>query len=445
MPVMKLCVVGSGYVGLVAGACFADSGNHVVCADIDATKIAVLNAGGLPIYEPGLKEIVERNRADGRLGFTTDVAGAIRGAEVVLIAVGTPMGEDGSADLKYVLAVAATIGENLDGYKVVVTKSTVPVGTGDQVRETIAARTKHPFAVVSNPEFLKEGAAINDFQKPDRIVIGTDDERARRVMAELYAPFQRTSPRMLFMDLRSAEMTKYAANSMLATRISFMNEIALLCERVGADVEFVRQGIGSDPRIGNRFLFPGVGFGGSCFPKDLRALVNVGERFGQEMSILKAVVAANERQKLRLVERVVEHFGADLSGRTFAMWGLAFKPGTDDMREAPSITIAEGLLERGAKVHATDPVANEAARFYLGDRITYFEDDYETLEGCDALLIVTEWPEFRTPDFTRMKTLLRQPVVFDGRNLYEPLRMVDLGITHYAIGRQPVGSVGGAG
>ncbi len=442
---MKLCVVGSGYVGLVAGACFADSGNHVVCADIDATKIAVLNAGGLPIYEPGLKEIVERNRADGRLGFTTDVAGAIRGAEVVLIAVGTPMGEDGSADLKYVLAVAATIGENLDGYKVVVTKSTVPVGTGDQVRETIAARTKHPFAVVSNPEFLKEGAAINDFQKPDRIVIGTDDERARRVMAELYAPFQRTSPRMLFMDLRSAEMTKYAANSMLATRISFMNEIALLCERVGADVEFVRQGIGSDPRIGNRFLFPGVGFGGSCFPKDLRALVNVGERFGQEMSILKAVVAANERQKLRLVERVVEHFGADLSGRTFAMWGLAFKPGTDDMREAPSITIAEGLLERGAKVHATDPVANEAARFYLGDRITYFEDDYETLEGCDALLIVTEWPEFRTPDFTRMKTLLRQPVVFDGRNLYEPLRMVDLGITHYAIGRQPVGSVGGAG
>ncbi len=442
---MKLCVVGSGYVGLVAGACFADSGNHVVCADIDATKIAVLNAGGLPIYEPGLKEIVERNRADGRLGFTTDVAGAIRGAEVVLIAVGTPMGEDGSADLKYVLAVAATIGENLDGYKVVVTKSTVPVGTGDQVRETIAARTKHPFAVVSNPEFLKEGAAINDFQKPDRIVIGTDDERARRVMAELYAPFQRTSPRMLFMDLRSAEMTKYAANSMLATRISFMNEIALLCERVGADVEFVRQGIGSDPRIGNRFLFPGVGFGGSCFPKDLRALVNVGERFGQEMSILKAVVAANERQKLRLVERVVEHFGADLSGRTFAMWGLAFKPGTDDMREAPSITIAECLLERGAKVHATDPVANEAARFYLGDRITYFEDDYETLEGCDALLIVTEWPEFRTPDFTRMKTLLRQPVVFDGRNLYEPLRMVDLGITHYAIGRQPVGSVGGAG
>lgn len=432
---MKVCVIGSGYVGLVAGACFADTGCTVRCADIDARKVEMLKQNVLPIYEPGLQEIVERNQDDGRLTFTTDVGAAIQDSEIVFIAVGTPPDEDGSADLSHVLAVAATIADNLNGYKVVVNKSTVPVGTADLVANTIASRTTGDFAVVSNPEFLKEGAAVNDFLKPDRIIIGTDDDRARKLMERLYAPYQRTSNRIYFMDVRSAEMTKYAANAMLATRISFMNQVARLCEEVGADVSMVRKGIGSDPRIGNKFLFPGVGFGGSCFPKDLRALVSIGEEYGQEMSILKAVVDVNRNQKMRLVERVVEHFGEDLSGRTFAIWGLAFKPGTDDMREAPSITIINALLERGAAVRGTDPVAMDTARVHFEDRITWVEDDYETLEGADALLVVTEWPEFRNPDFGRIAELLKAPVVFDGRNLYEPGTMQELGFVHYSIGR----------
>jgi UDPglucose 6-dehydrogenase len=432
---MKVCVIGSGYVGLVAGGCFAETGNTVICADVNEAKIAGLKQNILPIYEPGLQEIVVRNQADGRLIFTTDVDDAIRRCEVIFIAVGTPQGEDGSADLQYVKAVAERIADNLNGFKVVVDKSTVPVGTGDMVTTIIASRSTGDFAVVSNPEFLKEGAAINDFLKPDRIIIGTDDERARKVMAQLYAPFNRTSNRIIYMDIRSAEMTKYAANAMLATRISFMNEVARLCEEVGADVSLVRQGIGSDPRIGNKFLFPGVGFGGSCFPKDLRALISIGNEYGQEMTILRSVVAVNERQKKRLVERVTDHFGEDLNGMTFAVWGLAFKPATDDMREAPSITIINSLIARGATIRATDPVAIENSRQFFGPGVTFFDDNYETAEGADALLVVTEWPEFREPDFDKLRELLRRSIIFDGRNLYDPERMAELGFVHYSVGR----------
>lgn len=434
---MKVCIVGTGYVGLVAGACFADSGSEVTCVDISQPKIDALNQGEIPIYEPGLQEIVARNVREDRLFFSTDVAKAIRDNEVIFIAVGTPQDEDGSADLQHVEAVARTIGDNMNGYKVVVDKSTVPVGTADIVQRLIAERTKHDFAVVSNPEFLKEGAAVQDFLKPDRVVIGTDDERARKIMARLYGPFQRTSERIIFMDLRSAEMTKYAANAMLATRISFMNEIALLCETVGADVDMVRRGIGSDPRIGNKFLFPGAGFGGSCFPKDLRALIQTGSQYGVDMEILRSVVSVNERQKSRLSQRVVEHFGQDLSGRTFAVWGLAFKPETDDMREAPSVVIIEELLARGAKVVAHDPVAQETARAVLGDRIAYVDNNYDAARDADALIIVTEWAQYRSPHFDQLKQLLKQPVIFDGRNLYRPERMRELGIMHYSIGRSP--------
>lgn len=432
---MKVCVIGSGYVGLVAGGCFAETGNTVICADVNEAKIASLKQNILPIYEPGLQEIVVRNQADGRLVFTTDVDDAIRRCEVVFIAVGTPQGEDGSADLQYVKAVAERIADNLNGFKVIVDKSTVPVGTGDMVSTIIASRSTGDFAVVSNPEFLKEGAAINDFLKPDRIIIGTDDERARKVMAQLYAPFNRTSNRIIYMDIRSAEMTKYAANAMLATRISFMNEVARLCEEVGADVSLVRQGIGSDPRIGNKFLFPGVGFGGSCFPKDLRALIAIGNEYGQDMTILRSVVAVNERQKMRLVERVTDHFGEDLTGMIFAVWGLAFKPATDDMREAPSITIINALIARGATIRATDPVAIENSREIFGAGVTFVDDNYETAESADALLVVTEWPEFREPDFDRLRQLLRRPILFDGRNLYDPERMAALGFIHYSVGR----------
>ena len=434
---MKVCVIGSGYVGLVAAACFADTGNDVISADIDANKIAGLKENILPIYEPGLKEIVVRNQGAGRLHFTTDVADGIQKCDIIFIAVGTPPDEDGSADLKHVSAVAGTIGDNLNGYKVVVNKSTVPVGTGDIVAQIIAGRSDGEFTVVSNPEFLKEGAAVHDFLKPDRIIIGTEDERAREMMSALYAPYQRTSNRIQFMDVRSAEMTKYAANAMLATRISFMNEISRLCDEVGADVASVRRGIGSDPRIGNKFLFPGVGFGGSCFPKDVRALVGTAEQHGQEMDILKAVFRVNERQKMRLVERVVEQFGEDLTGKTFAVWGLAFKPETDDMREAPSITIINALLARGAKVQAHDPVAAETAHVVFGDTITYAEGAYEALDGAEALLVVTEWKAYRTPDFGRVRSLLRNPVVFDGRNLYDPRSMAEAGFTHVSIGRPP--------
>jgi UDPglucose 6-dehydrogenase len=433
---MKVCVIGSGYVGLVAGACFADTGNHVLCADIDERKIASLKQNILPIYEPGLLELVKANQEDGRLVFTNDVAGSIRDSDIIFIAVGTPSDEDGSADLRHVEAVARTIGDNLNGFKVIVDKSTVPVGTADIVAGIVRDRSGGgDFAVVSNPEFLKEGAAVEDFLKPDRIVIGTNDERARRMMAELYAPYQRTSNRILFMDVRSAEMTKYAANAMLATRISFMNEVARLCEEVGADVNLVRQGIGSDDRIGSRFLFPGVGFGGSCFPKDLRALIATGRDYHQPMEILSAVVRVNERQKRRIPERIFEHFGEDLTGRVFAVWGLAFKPKTDDMREAPSITIINELVARGATIRATDPVAIDAARGIIGDKAAYFHDDYEAATGADALLVVTEWPVYRTPDFGRLKEIMRSPVVFDGRNLYDPARLAELGFVHYSVGR----------
>lgn len=432
---MKICVVGSGYVGLVAGACFADVGNTVVCADIDARKIEMLKRNELPIYEPGLDEIVIRNQADGRLSFTTDVAAAIRQSKVVFIAVGTPMTEEGAADLKYVQAVAETIGDNLTDFKVIVDKSTVPVGTADLVTRIIAGRTKAEFAVVSNPEFLKEGVAVSDFLRPDRVVIGTDDARAKELMAQIYAPFQRASNRIIFMDARSAEMTKYAANAMLATRISFMNEIARLCEETGADAEMVRHGIGSDARIGNKFLYPGVGFGGSCFPKDVRAIIHTARRKNQRMRILEAVMEVNEDQKLRIVDRVVEQFGEDLTGRTFGLWGLAFKPETDDMREAPSITIIKNLLARGAKVRATDRAAFETAHACFGDTIDYVKDEYEVLDGADALIIVTEWKEFRNPDFDRIKELLKQPVIFDGRNLYDPAFMRAQGFIHFSIGR----------
>ena len=432
---MKICVVGSGYVGLVAGACFADVGNTVICADIDARKIDMLQRNEIPIYEPGLEELVVRNQADRRLSFTTDVAAAIRASKIIFIAVGTPMTDEGAADLRYVQAVAETIGDNLTEFKVIVDKSTVPVGTADMVTRIIAARTNAEFAVVSNPEFLKEGVAVNDFLRPDRVVIGTDNAKAREVMAQLYAPFQRASNRILFMDARSAEMTKYAANAMLATRISFMNEIARLCEETGADAEMVRHGIGSDARIGNKFLYPGVGFGGSCFPKDVRAIIYTAQRKQRRMRILEAVMEVNEDQKLRLVERVVEQFGEDLTGRTFAVWGLAIKPETDDMREAPSITIIRELTRRGAAVRATDRAAFDTARAYFGDSITYVKDEYEVLSGADALLVVTEWKEFRNPDFDRIKELLRQPVVFDGRNLYDPAFMREQGFNHISIGR----------
>jgi UDPglucose 6-dehydrogenase len=435
---MRICVIGTGYVGLVAGACFADSGNHVICVDINETKIEGLRAGVMPIYEPGLRDVVMRNHAAGRLAFSTDLADAVRASRVVFIAVGTPQGEDGSADLQYVFAAASAIGAEIDDFKVVVNKSTVPVGTVDAIEARMRPLAKADFAVASNPEFLKEGAAVQDFQKPDRIIVGTRDARGEQILRELYAPFNRTEDRLFVTDPRSAEMTKYAANAMLATRISFMNEVARLCDALGADVEFVRQGIGSDPRIGRKFLFPGVGFGGSCFPKDLAALVRMGRDHGAPMGILEAVVAANERQKHRIVEKVVEHFGEDLRGRTFALWGLAFKPGTDDMREAPSAVIAAELVARGADVRATDPIAIETARPVLPSAVTFHADAYEAAEGADAVVLVTEWPAYRTPDFEQLARRLRTPVVFDGRNLYDPQGMAQRGFIHYAIGRPSV-------
>lgn len=440
---MRLCVIGTGYVGLVAGACFADTGNHVVCVDLDAEKVARLRRNEIPIYEPGLEEIVSRNQAAGRLQFQTELGTAVSDADVVFIAVGTPQGDDGAADLRYVRAAADTIADHLHGYTVVVNKSTVPVGTAQMVFDRIRARTQADFAVVSNPEFLKEGDAVQDFLKPDRIVIGAEDGRARDVMRRLYDPFQRSGERLIFMDPLSAEMTKYACNAMLATRISFMNEVARLCEAVGADVEQVRRGMGSDPRIGRKFLYPGVGFGGSCFPKDLAALVNTGKQYQVDMEVLRAVIGVNQRQKHRLVERVQEHFGQDLSGKTFAVWGLSFKPETDDMREAPSLTIIEGLLAAGARVRASDPIALENARGLLPAVVTLVSDEYEALQGADALLVVTEWKPYRTPDFGRVAAQLRTPVIFDGRNLYDPRDMKERGFAHYAIGRPATELSGG--
>ena len=441
---MKLCVVGTGYVGLVAGTCFAESGNDVICVDNVAKKIAGLREGAVPIYEPGLEELIRRNVAEGRLTFTTDLAQAVRTSMVVFIAVGTPSGDDGSADLSAVMAVSREVARTMDGYRVVVAKSTVPIGTSERIRAEIGQHTKHPFDVVSNPEFLKEGAAIEDFMKPDRVVIGAASARAIDTMRQLYEPFVRTGNPILVMDNPSAEMTKYAANALLATRISFMNEIANLCERVGADVDQVRRGIGYDRRIGHHFLFPGVGYGGSCFPKDVKAVIHTAREHGIEFPLLNAVEDVNEAQKHRLVDKVTAEFGEDLHGRRFAIWGLAFKPRTDDMREAPSITIIEGLLARGAEVAVHDPEALGEARTFFGDRVSYHRTNYEALDGADALLIVTEWNEFRGPDFPRMKQLLRRPIIFDGRNLYEPDAMREQGFTYLPIGRAVVRPAGPA-
>ncbi|ATE59352.1 UDP-glucose dehydrogenase family protein [Thauera sinica] len=439
---MKITVVGTGYVGLVSGACLADVGNDVLCLDVDPNKIRVLEEGGIPIHEPGLLEIVRRNVAAGRLSFTTDVEYAARYGTIQFIAVGTPPDEDGSADLKYVLAAARNIGRHMDGYRVVVDKSTVPVGTGDRVEaviaEELAARGADiPFAVVSNPEFLKEGAAVEDFMRPDRIIVGADDKRAIDLMRQLYGPFQRSHEKLLVMDVRSAELTKYAANAMLATRISFMNELANLSETLGADIELVRQGIGSDPRIGWHFLYAGCGYGGSCFPKDVKALVRTGRENGHDLLLLNAVESANDAQKLRLVEKIVARFGEDLSGMRFALWGLAFKPNTDDMRDAPSRVILAELFQRGATAVAYDPVAMDEARRIFGDepRLLYVERPMEAVEGADALVIVTEWKEFRSPDFERIRAALKHPVIFDGRNMYDPAIMREMGVEYHGIGR----------
>jgi len=431
---MKIAVIGTGYVGLVVGTCFADTGNRVTCVDVDEQKIDLLKKGGVPIYEPGLEELIGRNVDEGRLHFSIDVASAIKEAAVCFIAVGTPPDEDGSADLKYVIAVAEAIGKNMDGYTVVVTKSTVPVGTNAKVRDTIAALTDQEFDVVSNPEFLKEGAAIEDFTKPDRVVIGTDSDKAAALMSELYGPYVRTGKPILVMDPASAEMTKYAANAMLATRISFMNEIARICEAVGADVNHVRKGIGTDSRIGFPFLFAGAGYGGSCFPKDVRALVRTAEENGYSPKIVPAVEAVNEDQKGLMFEKVHQHFGGDLKGKRFALWGLAFKPKTDDMREAPSLVIAQKLLDAGASVTAFDPEAMKEARRILGDSIDYAQNAMSAAEGADALIIVTEWSEFRHVDLGELKAQLKQPVVFDGRNIWDPAKPREKGFTYFGIG-----------
>ena len=448
---MRVAVIGSGYVGLVAGACFAESGNSVICVDIDEAKIEGLKQGIIPIYEPGLKEMVLRNCSEGRLTFTTDIEAAVKSSLINFIAVGTPPGEDGSADLKYVLGVARSIGRHMEGFKVIVDKSTVPVGTADKVREAVLEEldTRNisiEFDVVSNPEFLKEGAAIDDFMKPDRVVIGTDNVRTAELMKELYEPFMRKNNRLIVMDVRSAEMTKYAANAMLATRISFMNQIANLCERMGADVAAVRDGIGSDSRIGYDFLFPGPGYGGSCFPKDVKALIKTAEETDYDFLLLKAVEAVNEQQKELLSYKVIQALGNNsstpLAGRTIACWGLSFKPRTDDMREAPSLTIIENLLAAGAKVRAHDPEALEEARKYFGDRIEYNHNQYEILNGADALVIITDWNEYRTPDFERMLAELKEPLLIDGRNLYKPKRMVSAGFTYLPLGRCSIGISG---
>ena len=439
---MKITIVGTGYVGLVTGACFAEVGNDVLCIDVDAAKIRTLNEGGLPIYEPGLLEMVQRNRAAGRLKFSDDIEAGVAFGEVQFIAVGTPSDEDGSADLKYVIAAARNIGRTMGEYRLIVDKSTVPVGTAEKVRTAIAEELKTrgvdvPFSVVSNPEFLKEGAAIEDFMRPDRIVIGSEDERGTQIMRALYAPFQRNHDRLIVMGIRSAELTKYAANAMLATRISFMNEVANMAERVGADIEDVRRGIGSDPRIGYHFLYPGVGYGGSCFPKDVQALQRTATASGMQLHILDAVERVNGLQKQVLATKIAHYLGEDLTGRNIAIWGLAFKPNTDDMREAPSRVLIEGLLRRGAIVTTYDPVAMPEARHVFGEnsRIRYASSPMSALEGADVLAIVTEWKEFRSPDFKAIKASLKTPAVFDGRNLYVPAEVRRHGLEYYAIGR----------
>jgi len=433
---MKIAVVGTGYVGLVVGACLAENGNIVICVDKDESKVATLKSGKMTIYEPGLEEIVRRNRGEERLSFTTDLPSAVRASEIIFIAVGTPPGEDGSADLQHVLGVARDVGRSMNKYTVVVDKSTVPVGTAIKVRNAIAPETTHPFSVVSNPEFLKQGAAIEDFMKPDRVVIGVEaeDQRAAGVMRELYGPFTRTGAPIMVMDTASAELCKYAANAILATRISFMNEIANVCERFGADVDQVRKAIGSDRRIGSSFLFPGIGYGGSCFPKDTKALLKSSRDKGYDFKILRAVEDVNDQQKSRLFDKMEAHF-TNLKGRTVALWGLAFKPRTDDMREAPAIVMIERLLAAGATVRAYDPEAGETARRLFDSRIVLSEKSYDALNGADALAIVTEWNEFREPDFEKMRSMMRTPVVFDGRNIYSPEHMRTLGFTYFSIGR----------
>ncbi|MBA3658421.1 MAG: UDP-glucose/GDP-mannose dehydrogenase family protein [Gemmatimonadales bacterium] len=434
---MHVAVIGSGYVGLVAGACLAETGNDVICVDKDATKITRLQRNEIPIYEPGLEPMVQRNQTEGRLTFTTDLGTAVRASKVVLIAVGTPPGEDGSADLQHVLAVAREIGRNMNEPKVVVTKSTVPVGTAEKVRAAVKSETETPFSVCSNPEFLKEGAAIDDFMKPDRVVIGVDNDDARAIMGELYAPFTRQGGnRVLFMDIASAEVTKYAANAMLATRISFMNQMATFCELVGADVNNVRLGIGSDQRIGRAFLYPGPGYGGSCFPKDVKAIIRTAEDLGLSLDVLKSVEDVNDRQKLVVLRKAQRFLGDDLTGKTIGIWGLAFKAETDDMREAPAIPLIEGLLDAGARVQAHDPKATDQARLIFGDRVMYAADPYSAAHGADALVVMTEWLVYRNPDFERLRKLLRRPLLLDGRNLYEPDRMAALGFEYHGIGRR---------
>jgi UDPglucose 6-dehydrogenase len=431
---MKIAVVGTGYVGLVVGACLAENGNDVVCVDNNATKVRTLRRGKMPFYEPGLEEMVRRNRAEGRLGFTTVLGRAVKDSQIIFIAVGTPQGEDGSADLQHVLGVAQQVARSMNGYKVIVNKSTVPVGTATRVRELVRRETTHPFSVVSNPEFLKQGAAVEDFLKPDRVVIGAEDPRATELMTELYAPFTRTGAPIQVMDCASAELSKYAANAILATRISFMNEIANICELFGANVDLVRKAIGSDRRIGQSFLFPGVGYGGSCFPKDVKALLHFSGEKGYDFRILQAVDEVNQFQKGRIVDRMLQHFGS-LKAKTIGVWGLAFKPRTDDMREAPSIAIINKLLAAGAAVQAYDPEAERVARGIFGAKIALADNSYDALKGADALVIVTEWNEFREPDFARMRKLMRSPVIFDGRNLYSPDHIRGLGFTYYSIGR----------
>lgn len=433
---MKIAVVGTGYVGLVTGTCFAETGNKVTCIDIDQSKVERLAKGEITIYEPGLEKIFLRNLKEGRLKFTTALQEGIQDAEIIFLALPTPPGADGAADLKYVLGVADQLGKILTGYKVIVDKSTVPVGTADKVKQAIAANYNGEFDVVSNPEFLREGVAVDDFMKPDRVVVGTDSERARKIMGDLFAPFVRQGNPIIFMDERSAELTKYAANAFLATKISFMNEIAQLCERMGADVDMVRRGIGSDDRIGKRFLFPGIGYGGSCFPKDVQALVHSSQEIGYDFKILKAVEHVNAIQKLHLVQKIVSHFGDDLKGKHFAVWGLAFKPNTDDIREAPALEMIEALLTKGATVTAFDPEAMPNVKSLLGDKIQYAESQYEALDQADALIIATEWSEFRTPDFEAIETRLKQKAIFDGRNLFDVKQITDLGYYYESIGRK---------
>lgn len=435
---MKIAVVGTGYVGLVSGTCFSEAGNDVTCIDIDQEKVQKLSAGQITIYEPGLEKLFLRNVREGRLRFTTALEEGIQGAEIIFLALPTPPDEDGSADLRYIIGVARQLGQLLTEYKVIVDKSTVPVGTADLVREEIAKHYKGEFDVVSNPEFLREGVAVDDFMKPDRVVIGTTSERARKVMGEIYAPFVRQGNPVIFMDERSAELTKYAANSFLATKISFMNEIARLCEKMDADVDMVRIGMGADDRIGKRFLFPGIGYGGSCFPKDVQALVKSSRDLSYDFRILNAVMDVNKAQKLHLMPAIREYYNGDLKGKTFALWGLAFKPNTDDIREAPALSMIEALQAEGASVTVYDPEAMINVKRLLGDKVQYAASPYEALEQADGLLIATEWNEFRTPDFDRIKAALKQPVIFDGRNLFDVKKLAEKGFSYFSIGRPAV-------